>query len=161
MNLRWTDVDWERRRFTVHSTKTEHHEGGVVRVVLIFPELLPLLEAQWEAAPEGAEFVIERYRDPSCNLRTQLERIILKAGLTPWPKLWQNLRASRATELAGEMPGHVAAHFLGHSIAIAQKHYWQVTDQDYDRASGSVQYPVQHGPAMVGSVRKAALGRQR
>ena len=49
------------------------------------------------------------------------------------PKLFQNLRASRATELAAEHPGHVAAEWLGHSTAVAQKHYWQVTDADFDR----------------------------
>lgn len=84
------------------------------------------------------------YRDPSSNLGTQLRRIVLKAGLTPWPKLWQN----RSTELAVDYPGHVAAHFLAHSVLFAQKHYWQVTDQDYDRASEAVQDPVQQGPAM-------------
>jgi integrase len=137
LKLRWADVDWERARFTVHSTKTEHHEGGGVRIVPIFPELLPYLETQWDAAPEGAEFVIACYRDPAFNPRTQLERIIAKAGLTPWPKLWHNLRASRATELVADHPAHVAAHWLGHSTLVAQKHYWQVTDLDYDRASGA------------------------
>ena len=46
-------------------------------------------------------------------------------------KLWQNLRASRATELAGVFPGHVASAFLGHSERVAQKHDWQVTDEDF------------------------------
>ncbi|MFO0899997.1 MAG: site-specific integrase [Pirellulales bacterium] len=34
--LRWGDIDWARDRFTVHSSKTEHHEGGGVRVVPMF-----------------------------------------------------------------------------------------------------------------------------
>ena len=51
-----------------------------------------------------------RYRDTNANLRTQLLRIIASGpACTPWPKLFQNLRASRATELAAEYPGHVAA----------------------------------------------------
>ena len=78
--------------------------------------------------------MITRYRDTNANLRTQLLRIIAKAGLKPWPKLFQNLRASRATELAAEHPAHVAADWLGHSTTIADKHYWQVTDADFDRA---------------------------
>src|SRR6478735_9268741 len=69
------------------------------------------------------------------NLRTQLNRIIKAAGLTPWAKLFQNLRASRATELAAEHPGHVAAAWLGHSNKIADDHYRQVTDADFDRAA--------------------------
>ena len=57
-----------------------------------------------------------------------------RAGVSSWPKLFQNLRASRATELAAEYPGHEAAEWLGHSTAIAQKHYWQVTDANFARA---------------------------
>ena len=48
-------------------------------------------------------------------------------------KLWQNLRATRATELARVFPGHVASAFLGHSERVAQKHYWQVTDEDFKK----------------------------
>ena len=55
---------------------------------------------------------------------------------------------SRATELASEHPGYVAAAFLGHSTAVANKHYWQVTDEDFERAiqgsSKAVQNPAQH-----------------
>jgi integrase len=93
--LAWTDVDWERNRFRVTSPKTEHHEGKGERWVPIFPELRPYLEEAFEVAPEGALHVINRYRDRNSNLRTQLNRIIRKAGLEPWPKLFHNLRASR------------------------------------------------------------------
>jgi len=48
--------------------------------------------------------------------------------------LFQNLRASRATELASEHPAHVAAAWLGHSTLVANKHYWQVTDADFAKA---------------------------
>ena len=80
--------------------------------------------------------MIARYRDANANLRTQFQRIIRWAGLSPWPKLWQNFRASRATELANEFPAHVAAAFLGHSTVVASKFYWQVTDADFERACG-------------------------
>ena len=56
------------------------------------------------------------------------------AGLEPWPKLFQNLRESLATELAGEFPGHVAAAWMGHSTKVASNHYWQVTDADFAKA---------------------------
>ena len=59
-----------------------------------------------------------------------------------------SLAAVRATGLASEHPGYVAAAFLGHSTAVANKHYWQVTDEDFDRAvhgsSKAVQNPAQH-----------------
>lgn len=65
---------------------------------------------------------ISRYRDANANLRTQLERPIAKAGLKPWPKLFQNLRVIRAIELAAEFPAHVATDWLGHSAMVSQKH---------------------------------------
>lgn len=137
LELRWGDVLWDQKRFIVRSVKTEHHEGHETRITPLFPELAPLLEEAFEAADDGAEFVIARSRDNSTNLRTQLSRIVTRAGLKPWPKLFQNLRASRATELADEFPGHVAAAWLGHSEKIAKRHYWQVTDDHFDTATGA------------------------
>jgi integrase len=133
--LKWSDVDWEHERFTVRATKTEHHEHGGIRVVPIFPELKPYLLAVFEKAEPGAEYVITRYRDPAANLRTQLGRYIVAAGLTPWPKPWQNLRASRATELVDHFPSHVCAAWLGHTEAIADAFYRQVTEDHFQRAA--------------------------
>ncbi|MEM6260746.1 MAG: integrase, partial [Planctomycetota bacterium] len=59
---------------------------------------------------------------------TQLKRILRKAGLEPWPKLFQNLRSSRETELAERFPLHVVTAWLGNSATVAQKHYLQVTE---------------------------------
>ncbi len=100
----------------------------------IFPELMPHLEAVWDMADVGTVHVINRYRHDNANLRTQLGRILRVAKAKPWPKLFQNLRASRATELAAEHPSHVAAAWLGHSTIVAAKHYWQVTDADFAKA---------------------------
>ena len=66
-----------------------------------------------------------------------------KAGLKPWPKLFQNLRATRATELAAEFPAHVAAEWLGQSTMVAQNHCWRVTDADFEKAAAPVQKAVQ------------------
>jgi integrase len=134
LTLKWEDINWEQSLFTVRSSKTEHHEAGGVRVVPIFPEIRTYLDACYFAAAEGAENVIVRYRDKNTNLRTQLERIVIRAGLKPWPKLFQNLRMSRATELAKDNPGHVAEEWMGHSRGIAKEHYLRVTDEDYKRA---------------------------
>jgi integrase len=132
--LRLDDIDWERDRMTVRSPKTEHHEGGESRVVPIFPELMPYLREACERAEPGTEYVITRYRQRNANLRTQFERIIRRAGLEPWPKVFQNLRASRETELAAEYPIHVVCKWIGNSPAVAQAHYLQVTEADYQRA---------------------------
>lgn len=79
--------------------------------------------------------IIRRYRASIANLRTQLLRIIKRAGPSPWPKLFQNLRSTLATELIHEFPSHVAAAWLVHSEIIAQKHYRQISNGDYERAA--------------------------
>jgi integrase len=132
---RWGDVEWELNRITVRSPKTEHHEGKESRVIPLFAELLPQLVVVWNEAEEGTEFVIARYRGRNSNLRTQLERIIRKAGFTPRPKLFQNLRSTWETELAAEFPIHVVCDWVGNTQAVAAKHYLQTTDDHFDRAT--------------------------
>ena len=77
-----------------------------------------MLQEAFDDAPEGTEFVIRRYRCDKSNLRTQFMRILTKAGVTPWPKLFVNLRATRATELREEFPGHVVDSWIGHSTTL-------------------------------------------
>ncbi len=133
--LKWADVDWDRQRIRVPSPKTEHHEGKDERIIPLFPELrAPLLEV-FAAAPEGTQHVITRYRDKYANVRTQLARIIRKAGLTVWAKPWHNMRATRQTELADQYPIHVVCAWIGNSRAVAQEHYLQVTDSHFDAAT--------------------------
>ena len=135
LQLRWADIHWDQGRFTVTSSKMEHHEGHETRQVPIFPELLPHLREAFEQAEPGAEFCITRYRDKKVNLRTRLQWIIKRAGLKAWPKLWQNLRSTRETELADEFPAHVAAAWIGNSVAVAMKHYLQVTEDHFKQAA--------------------------
>jgi hypothetical protein len=95
--------------------------------------LRPYLEEVWD--PEE-QFVITRCRDTATKLRTQLTKIVRRAGLEPWPKLWQNLRASRETELAETFPLHVVCAWIGNSAAVARKHNLQVTEDHFARAAG-------------------------
>ena len=145
--LQWTDVDWAGDRFRVDSPKTGE------RWVPIFPELRPYLTEVFELAEPGAVHVITRYRDANANLRTQLQRIIRKAGVPSWPKLFHNLRASRETELTDSFPIHVVCSWIGNSALVAQKHYLQVTPEHFERAAKSgapaLQNPVQHPAAPV------------
>jgi integrase len=135
--LRWSDIDWDKGRMTVRAQKTEAHEHGGIRQVPLFPEIRSALLELFEQAPEGAEFVITRSRDFKVNIRTQFRRIIQRAGLTVWPRLFHSLRGSRATELCEEYPQHVVCRWLGHSVTIAQQHYLSVTDDHFARAAGA------------------------
>jgi hypothetical protein len=144
----------------VTSPKTEHHPGGDHRYIPIFPELRPHLLAVWEEASPRPEFVITTYRKANCNLRTQLCRYIRRAGLTPWPKLFHNLRSTRQTELAETFPIQVVCAWIGNSQAVAQDHYLQVMDAHFVRAS-HVTAPAASGGAkgndIPGSVKSDAL----
>ena len=133
--LRWEDVNWQEGRLLVHSCKTERHEGRESRIIPIFPEILPHLQDVFDGAEEGSIWVIMRYRRANQNLRTELQRILKRAGLKPWPRLFQNLRASRETELASEYPLHIATAWIGNTARIAERHYLQVPDTYYERAA--------------------------
>lgn len=144
LSLRWQDVDWNLGRIVVQSPKTEHHPGKATRTIPLFPELRPILEEAFVLASDGAEYVVGgAYRQKAntnggwrnCNLRTQLERLLKRAGLKPWPRLFHALRASRETELAKDFPIHVVTSWLGNTPRIALKHYLQVTDADFEQAN--------------------------
>ncbi len=109
LKLQWTDVLWDQDKMRVTAAKTEHHPGKGERWVPIFPELRPFLDKAWEEATEGAVYVISRTRDAKVNWRTTLLKIIRRAGLTPWTKPFQNMRATRETELADQFPAHVVS----------------------------------------------------
>ena len=136
VGLKWGDVNWDRCRLTVRSPKTERHEGHAVRSVPIAPELRPILQDLFDHAEAGTELVIPRLSDPRVNLRTMLHRIIERAGLTPWPRLFHNLRASCATDWVERHPSHAVAKWLGHSPLIAAQHYLQLRDAHFDAAAG-------------------------
>ena len=133
--LTWADVDFANQSILVHSPKTEHHYGKGTRLIPMFPELRRELEASWSLTEEGCSpYVIDKWRDTAANMRTHFQRIIFRAGLPEWERLFQNLRASRATDICNEYPAHVESAWIGHSVKIAEAHYLQVTDDHFQRA---------------------------
>lgn len=137
LRLTWQDVDFEHSRFVVHASKTEHHADSGIRTVPIFPELRPLFQDAFDMAEDGDVYCITRYGDSGTNLRTQLTKIIRRAGLEPWPKLFQNCRSTRETELFKITGGNVKAvcNWIGNSPKIAMEHYAQVTEADMREAA--------------------------
>ncbi|MGD9724572.1 MAG: tyrosine-type recombinase/integrase, partial [Pirellulales bacterium] len=158
--LQWSDVDWANGRIVVHSPKTEHIPGHEYRFVPIFPELRPYLESAWDEAADGAEWVISGNRRPGVNWRTQLQRIMAKAGVKPWARLFHNLRATRQTELSNHFSQHVVCQWLGNSQSVANEHYLRVTDDHFDRAvrtpTSALQNPVQSAAATGRNDQQAA-----
>ena len=70
------------------------------------------------------------------NPHTQFVRLIERAGLNPWPKVWQNLRSTRETELLKDFPIHVVCGWIGNTERIGRRHYFQTTEADFDKAVG-------------------------
>lgn len=100
--------------------------------------------------PDGAVYVLpERYRNSAnkatgwrdCNLRTQFERIVERAGLEKWPRLFHAMRfhamrSSCESDLVKRHPLHITAHGLGNTPRIAEKHYLLTSDADFDESAG-------------------------
>ena len=134
-HMTWEDVNWlESDRFTVKSPKTEHIDGKAQRRVPMFPELLPYFQAALDEADPDEPLVLPLLGKRS-NLRQQALRIIQRAGLEPWPRVFQNLRSSRETELVEEFPVHVVTSWIGNSPDVANRHYLQTHEEHFKKAS--------------------------
>ncbi len=126
--LQWSHVDWDRRRITVPAVKTRQRE------LPLFPELVPYLRALHDSGVQNL-FVFPRLRQFSdANLRKQMSGLIRRSGMAVWPKLFQNIRSSRQTELEEKFPRKTVCVWMGNSETVADQHYLQVLDEHYDRA---------------------------
>ena len=129
--LTWDNINWEKGRLTVLARKMEHHGGDhAVRFVPLCPELRAIFA---EAFEPGATLIVPMATPKKVNLRTHLLRIIKKAGHKPWPKLFQNLRASREADWVDERyPLHVTAKWMGHSPKVAAQHYLMAREHHFE-----------------------------
>ena len=136
LHLEWSDIDWARKCILIRSPKTEHHVGHATRQIPLFPELAGLLEeGRRSATAVGSALVFPRAMLKSGNLRTEFRRKLKTLGIEPWPKTFQNLRATRQTELTELFPAHVVCKWLGNSEKVAMQHYLQTTDAHFERAA--------------------------
>ncbi len=127
--LRWGDIDWDGGKILIHSPKTAHIEDKDSRLAGIMSEVLPLLEQQFEMVDEGAEFVLPRMAHK--NYRKFFLKYLDRAGIKPWPALFNNLRKSAVTDAHDWLPPHVCDSWFGHSETIFKDHYAQVTEEHF------------------------------
>jgi hypothetical protein len=73
-------------------------------------------------------------RDKTANLRTELNRIIERAGIKTWPKPFQNFRSTRETELAETFPLKVVCEWIGNSEAPSPKNITCKSRRNISRA---------------------------
>ncbi len=134
-NLRWSDFLWDQGKFCVHSPKLQK-TSKAIRWVPIMPELEELLREAWACAPEGEDKVFQLSKGTDTNLRTRLRRLIIRAGLTPWPRLWHSMRASFITDLIRRgFPEYVVTDWAGNSVKVAREHYLMTTESYFQEAS--------------------------
>jgi integrase len=114
--------------------------GHEERVVPITDELLPILLAAFDEAPEGEHRLItlgqggQRHR--------ALRRICAAAGVAPWKDAFQTLRRSCEKQWAMEYPQFAVSKWIGHSITVSGRHYANdVPDELYARAAASTKPP--------------------
>lgn len=142
LSLSWGDVDWERGRLSVPSPKTEYL-GKSHRVIPLFPLLRPHLDDAYEIAKEGSVHVFpEEWRARAlgddgwggANMRTTFAKIVRRAGVEPWPRLWHSLRASCESDLAQSFPLATVTKWLGNTPSVALRHYVDPTEAAFDMA---------------------------
>ncbi len=123
--MTWDDILWDKDLFIVQCVKNQRH-GRKTRHVPIFPEIRPYLENAFEEAEEGSVRVFTEIDAANQNRRTRFHKIILRAGIEPWPRIFHNLRASLLTDVATKFPPHLIKEFFDASPEVAMRHYQQI-----------------------------------
>ena len=132
--LTWADVDFEKSRLLVRSPKTERHAGHEQRMVPITPKLMELLQARFDEVEEGEPHLVTLRLSGAA--RRQINRILQRAKVAAWPKLWQSLRQSCEKEWAMSFPQYAVSKWIGHSITVSGRHYANsVPDELFERAA--------------------------
>jgi len=149
LQLRWGDVDLDHeigvidmpspktsRSTSRNSRRMPMYSGTPLRVHLA------RLKALYD--PRPTDYVVRGVLnlDPynrskvsweNRNPATTLGRLIVKAGVAPWPKLMQNLRVTRENELlaSGDYRAYAVHRWIGHSPKVFQDNYARI-DEDVD-----------------------------
>ena len=138
--LRWSDIGVGKNgdRFRVFSPKLNPHEHLREREVALFPKVLEELN-RLRVIPgnENQEYIINRYSNRvKVDLVSPFGKISERAGIGKIIRPFDNMRASRATEVVREYGAQAESVWLGHSKEVAKESYLMVTDDDYTKAAG-------------------------
>ena len=135
--LRWSDIGIgkNKNRFSVFSPKLNPHEYLRKREVPLFPLLLTELD-KLRLGNEDEDYVVNRFSDrQKACLVHPFTTIAAKAGIGKIVRPFDNMRASRSSEIYRDYGGVAESTWLGHSPVIAKKCYLMIMDEDYDAAA--------------------------
>lgn len=133
LDLRWGDVDMLGRRMTVNA-RAKPSTKKRVRVVPIAPRLHDLLFA---ASMTGGLAVRVVAGLEGASLHRQAVAIMGRAGLAGVRSPFHSLRKCRENEWLREFPPMTVCEWIGHSPAVAKRYYHQVSEGEFQRASGA------------------------
>ncbi len=80
-----------------------------------------------------------------------MARVVTKACGKVWPKVFQNCRSTRQTELSQRFPAHVVPGWLGSSTRIAEQFYLQTTEEHFQQALKGEAEPEAEPEAVLGN----------
>ena len=131
-SLLWDWIDFDNDRFKVFSVKNKRFKAKQYREVPIFPELRPFLDEMRINATDK-EYVCPILRTNNKNAF----RKMIKSAIGPdcWPRLFQNLRATRSNEIERQFGPKIESAWIGHGQRVAETNYFAVSDADFDRAT--------------------------
>ena len=160
-DLKWSDIDWENSRFTVRQKKLEHHPGRGTRTVPIFAELRPHLERAFRERAADAVYVLPRVRTTT-ELSTHAKRLVRKAGVKLWSKLFVNMRGSCSDDLERRGVTEKAINaWIGNTSRIRQRHYHAVRAEDWAAVTGKAAQIPARAPAVRGHQEPSTLHESR
>jgi integrase len=142
VTLRWSDIDWQNGWITVYNAKVRQHKKWYRRMVPLFTELVPELK-ELLLQSDNEEYVVNRQvnrqsKYPTSNLVQRFGTIAKRAGIGDLPRPFDNMRASRSTEIIRNPDFGLKAEskWMGHSTKIALKHYLMITGDEHAIAIG-------------------------
>ena len=124
---------------------------GHIKEVPVFPEIMPYLIELLELRSSPDEYLFPTLRRKGERIDKAFRGIIKKAGCEIWPRLFNNLRATRANEIERVHGGLLESKWVGHSSKTFMKHYGNVQQADIVAACGTVANTLQHGGAPGGT----------
>ena len=134
--LRWSDIDWLKNRFTVRSPKTERHEHCRERIVPLFAELRKELKRHFSIdGTESNEFVIQGLQGTDWMLYMPFQKIASNAGLGDIKRPFDNMRTSRSNEIRRRWGETKESLWIGHTKEISKKHYLDLDDEEFAEAA--------------------------
>ena len=137
VNLKWSDIDWEKKRIKIYPVKTAK------RYVPLFPEIAETLTELWDELQrdkKDPDAVIEDriYHDwtDKKSLGKFWADTAKRAGIIIWARPADNMRSTRENELKHVCTVDVLGYIMGHSPETATKHYLRVSEDDFQRLAG-------------------------